>query len=219
MVPVLPTVGTTTSTGFASSFTTGTLYSNAGVLTFNHAASYAATPVTWATTDNNGDAQGETPADSFYIKNLSLAKSVTNIKVTATITDVDNSDAIAADELVRIAVFTKDLGADGVTAASGNYLLRGVLSKSGGNTATGTVSNVAKTAAITPNGITATAAGTGFNICKIAGSDHALAPDSQVDVVIIVWMDGEALTDSTAGVEASIALTFSAVELTSHNRD
>ena len=209
MVPVAPTIGTTTSTAFAASFTTGTLYSNAGVPTFNVADSYTGTPVIWETT-NNGASPSPASASSFYIKNMSLANDVTNIVVTATITDVDASDSIAADELVRIAVFTRDLGTGGTTASTGNYLLRGILAKTAGYAATGTVSGGTLQSAISTSTTATVAAATGFNICKIADLDQSLKANNQVDVVVIVWMDGEALTDSTAGVEASIALTFAA---------
>ena len=212
MVPTLPVVGTTTSTAFEASFTTGTLYSKAGVPTFNTADSYTANPVVWQTNDNNGEAEGATPAASFYIKNLSLAKTVTNIKVTASITDATGDNNVGASNLVRVAIFSKDLGANGATASSGNYLLRGILAKTAGYASTGAVSGEApQETAITANGIATTAAATGFNICKISGADQSLAADSQVDVVVIVWMDGEALTDSTAGKQANVALTFSAV--------
>ena len=212
MVPTLPIVAQTTSTAFAASFTTGTLYSNNGVATFNTADSYTANPVTWETNDNNGEEAGGSSAASFYIKNLSLAKSVNNINVKAEITDAEGANNTGASALVRVAIFTKDLGTNGATAASGNYLLRGILSKTAGYASTGAVSgNAVQDTAINENGIATTAAATGFNICKIENNDQALAADSQVDVVVIVWMDGEALTDSTAGKQANVALTFSAV--------
>ena len=207
MVPASLEDGVTTSAGI--SFTTGTLYSNNGVPTFN-TEDHSATPITWQTADNGADPAAA--AQSFYVKNMSLANTVHNIKVTATIADVDDTDEIAADELVRVAIFTRDLGTGGVTAASGNYLLRGVLSKNGGDTAVRTITNNGvQTTVVDADGYTATAAATGFNICKISGSDSTLAANNQVDIVVIVWMDGEALTDSTAGVAASVELRFDAV--------
>ena len=211
MVPSAITIGSQTSTAFAAAFKSGTLYSNNGVPTFNTDVDVA-TPVTWETTDN-----GATPAaaaQSFYIKNMSLANTVGNIKVTATITDSNTSDEIAADELVRIAVFTKDLKADGKTSEETDYILRGVLAKKAASTAVGNPeANVAQATAVpSASAITATAANEGFKICKKAtNADQSLAANNQVDVVVIVWMDGEALTDTTAGVAATISLTFSAV--------
>ncbi len=143
---------------------------------------------------------------------MSRAKSVTNIKVTASITDADGSQNTGASELVRIAVFSKDLGTNGATAASGNYLLRGILAKTAGYASTGAITDNAVQSSVISTSTTATiGAATGFNICKISGADQALAADAQVDVVVVVWMDGEALTDSTAGKAANVALFFSAV--------
>ncbi len=98
MIPSSVEVGTT-STAFLASFTTGTLFSDDGVATFNDADSHAADPVVWSTSDNG--AEPAATATSFYIKNMSPANAVTNITVKATITG-DHA------ELVRIAVFTKD---------------------------------------------------------------------------------------------------------------
>ncbi len=59
---------------------------------------------------------------------------------------------------------------------------------------------------------TATAAATGFNICKKAtNADQSLAANNQVDVMVVVWMDGEILDDTLAEQAVSIALTFDAV--------
>ena len=213
MVPTAPTIGSTTSTAFAASFTTGTLYSDAGTPTFNtvDGGDYSADPVIWETDDNGVTPTGAT-ATSFYIKNMSTANTVTNIVVKATIADATGAENVDASELVRIAVFTKDLGTGGTTAASGDFKLRGILSKTAGYAATGTVSGGNAASTISTNTTATTAATSGFNICKVASNtDQSLAAGAQVDVVVIVWMDGVALNDDTAGKEANITLTFEAV--------
>ena len=124
----------------------------------------------------------------------------------------------ATVELVRIAVFTRDLTAAGSDDTTSDFILRGVLANSASSTYFGTIANddsqtafAASTAPFASNTITATAAATGFNICYDGGSAHTLAAQGVVAVKVIMWLDGEALNDNTQGAIASVALKVEAV--------
>ena len=181
-------------------FKTSTIKTVSNTLIFN-ANGENTTPVTY----------GNGTASTFFVKNVSPSSPIAQVTVTATITDSNTEDAIAADELVRIAIFKKD-GENG-------FKLVGVMAKTDdAATIYGTI--VANSAAVPStaalgeiNGTTytasqmhdyeATAAATGLTLGGLAaGVSH--------DLIAIAWLDGAALNDTTQGVAATISLTFSA---------
>jgi len=132
--------------------------------------------------------------------------------------DVVTGKYKATTELVRIAVFTRDLGEDGTDDTESAFILRGVLANSASNTFFGTIANgdsqtafAASSSPFATNKMTATAAATGFNICYDGGSAHTLAAQGVVAVKVIMWLDGEALNDNTQKAIASVSLKIEAV--------
>jgi hypothetical protein len=116
-------------------------------------------------------------------------------------------------ELVRIAVFTRDLD-DGTDDTTSAYFLRGILASTAADTYFGTISENQSQSTYrttTANKVSATAAAEGFNICYDGGVAHSLATQGAVAIKVIMWLDGEALTDDTQGAISSVALTFTAV--------
>ena len=122
---------------------------------------------------------------------------------------------------VRVAVFTRDLTELGDTDTSSDFLLRGVFAKTAGADtylATEAFANEASQstyAATAANKrsetVTVADGDASFNICFDGGSVHTLKAGGKVEIKVIVWMDGEALTDNTQGASADVALTFAAV--------
>ena len=122
---------------------------------------------------------------------------------------------------VRVAVFTRDLTELGTTDTSSNFLLRGVFaSTASADTylATAQFANdlsqttYASTAANKRSGtVTAADGSASFNLCYDGGTAHTLKAQGIVEVKVLVWMDGEALTDNTQGAAADVALGFAAV--------
>ena len=122
---------------------------------------------------------------------------------------------------VRVAVFTRDLTALGDTDTSSDFLLRGVFAKTAGADtylATEAFANEASQstyAATAANKrsetVTVADGATSFNICFDGGVAHTLKAGGKVEIKVLVWMDGEALTDNTQGASANVALTFAAV--------
>ena len=132
--------------------------------------------------------------------------------------DVVTGKYKATTELVRIAVFTRDLTAAGTDDTTSDFILRGILANSASSTYFGTIANddsqtafAASTSPFTSNTATATAAATGFNICYDGGTAHTLAAQGVVAIKVIMWLDGEALNDNTQGAIASVALKVEAV--------
>ena len=200
LAPMAPTELTNDSTTSAVLFKTSTVKTVSNTLIFN-ANGGTATPVTF----NNGS-----EVNTFFVKNVSPSSSINDVKITATITDTNTEDGKDSAALVRIAVFKK---------ASGSYKLVGVLASTGADTVYGTITQnsaaVPGTAALgaingttytvsTMQNYTATAAGTGLLLGQLAaGAAH--------DLMIIAWLDGAALNDSTQGIGATISFDFSAV--------
>ena len=139
---------------------------------------------------------------------------------TAGVTDVSGMYKSCAST-VRVAIFTRDLTALGTSDEGSAYLLRGVFAKTASDTylATaafadeGSQSTYASTAANKRAAANITAAdGTAsFNICFDGGNAQTLKAQGIVEVKVLVWMDGEALTDNTQGASANVALGFAAV--------
>jgi hypothetical protein len=125
----------------------------------------------------------------------------------------------ATVELVRVAVFTRDLTAAGTNDTESAYILRGVLANTAdAATYFGDITNGASqsafngsTSPFTDNTLEATAGATGFNICYDGNSVHTLAAQGEVEIKVLMWLDGEALNDNTQGAIANVALQFEAV--------
>ena len=148
-------------------------------------------------------------------------------------TALESQPALGADvtgkykacvELVRVGIFTKDLTAAGANDTSSDYILRGILANSASATYFGTIANgysqedfknsankVTGDVDFRNNTKTATAGATGFNICYDGGSLHTLAAQGEVEIKVLMWLDGEALNDNTQGAIANVALRFDAV--------
>ena len=130
----------------------------------------------------------------------------------------------ACVNLVRVAVFTRDLTAAGTNDTATGYILRGVLANQAASTYFGEIEEgdsqqdfAASANAATGdkdfrnNTITATAGATGFNICYDNNVAHSLAAGGEVEVKVVMWLDGEALNEKTQGAIANVGLTFAAV--------
>ena len=164
---------------------------------------------------NGGDATPVTYSDgtssTFFVKNVSPSSPITEVTVTATITDLDTTDEIDAKELVRIAIFKKD-GENG-------FKLVGVMAETDDAAAIyGTI--VANSAAVPGTAALGTINGTAYTISQMSNYSATaaatgltlggLAAQASHDLIAIAWLDGAALNDTTQGVAASIALTFTA---------
>ena len=209
----------------------------------------------WETT-NNGATPTSAAADSFYIKNISPANVVGNIKVTATITPnyiaceqgelvvagytyysdnegtpitpapsvgsvIENDTTYKATvDLVRIAIFTRDLTTTGTSDSESAYILRGVLANAASDTYfgtntenTGTVRNGLSQSTFhdtAANKSSAIAANVGCFLCKDGGNYQTLAANGVLEIKVIVWLDGEALNDNTQKAGANVSLRFDA---------
>lgn len=124
------------------------------------------------------------------------------------------------ESTVRVAIFTRDLTNLGTSDTTSDYLLRGVFAK------TASADTYLATAAFADEGSQSTYAATAankrsetvtaangdafFNICFDGGVEHTLKAQGIVEIKVIVWMDGEALTDNTQGASANVALGFAA---------
>ena len=125
----------------------------------------------------------------------------------------------ATVNLVRVAIFTRDLTATGTNDTSSAYILRGVLANTAsaptyfGNITDNTSQEAfaGSTAPYASNTIAAVAGSTGVNICYDGGTAHTLAAQGEVEIKVLMWLDGEALNDNTQGAVAKVALEFSAV--------
>ena len=121
----------------------------------------------------------------------------------------------ATVELVRVAIFTRDLTAAGTNDTGSAYILRGVLANTASaDTYFGNITNAQSQstfAATAANKAAATAGATGFNICYDGGTAHTLAAQGEVEIKVLMWLDGEALNDNTQGAIARVALQFEAV--------
>ena len=130
----------------------------------------------------------------------------------------------ATVELIRVAVFTRDLTTVGTNDTTSDYILRGVLANTASATYFGTIANgnsqqdfknsankVTGTVDFSSNTINAVAGATGFNICFDGGVAHTLKAEGEVEIKVLMWLDGEALNDNTQGAIAKVGLTFTAV--------
>ena len=120
----------------------------------------------------------------------------------------------ACVNLVRVAIFTRDLTAAGTNDTTAAYILRGVLANDALDTYKGTIADSDSQttfAATAANKVSATAGATGFNICYDGGSAHTLAAGGEVEIRVVMWLDGEALNEKTQGAIAKVGLTFAAV--------
>jgi hypothetical protein len=118
----------------------------------------------------------------------------------------------ACVNLVRVAIFTRDLTAAGTNDTNTGYLLRGILANTASaDTYKGIIadnqsqSTFSTTAA---NKIAATAGTDGVVICYDNGVAHSLAAGGEVEIRVVMWLDGEALNEKTQGAIANVALQF-----------
>lgn len=226
MVPAALAAGTTPSTvGFEGA----TIKSVNGNYVFNDDVA-SLTPYKFVNGASN---------QAFYVKNLSTANDVGNLRLTVTWAEhnyslagefkagttyytLNNNTYTAADpqptsstfgdgiyyaedltndNLVRIAVFCKAT-AKKTTPDSGAYLLKGVLGK--------TANLDTEFGDVAANGSVA-------DLCTepVKTVDHidfgALAAENQVDMVVLVWLDGVVLDDDQAGKVSSFGLSFAAL--------
>ena len=227
--PMVPTNLVVDSGVSTQAFRTATIKQENSVEKFNGDVDATIVPYTF----NGGENLTE-----FYVKNLSGTNSVTNVKVTAQITpkytlyegdvtvatadtyytlsngvytvvpaDTNKEDATwyTMDKngvaLVRVAIFAK-AASTGLSTAE-NYVLKGVLSASPAANDT-YYGDATKVKANEP--IAALDKATSVAYIDLG----TLAHDQQFDLVALVWLDGNALTDAHAGEVANVGLTFAA---------
>ena len=224
MVPTDLTVDTAVSTQL---FRTATIKQENSTEKFNNDVATIA-PYTF----NGGE-----NLNAFYVKNLSGTNSVANVKVTAQITpkytvysgEVTTATAntyytlndgvytlVAAETekgentwytmdkngvaLVRVAIFAR---AASTGLNTGNFVLKGVLSydPQSNDTYYGDANKVKYN-----ENISALDKTSSESYIDLGGLDA----NQQFDIVALVWLDGNALTDAHAGEVANVGLTFAA---------
>ena len=184
MIPVELTVNQTTS---SVPFNTGTIVPLGGEFIFNSAKTIK--PALF----------GESSGGSFSLVNLSLAS--IDAVVTQASFEAQNETSEALIDAVRIGIFKRE------ASGSGDYLLQGVLAKTEGNEAVGygTIIEEAK-----PETIAKGQAHTSLDLGSLAARESALNGADQMDLVVLVWIDGVACEIDPQNADVSINLTFSA---------
>ena len=197
LAPMIPAAINTTQNSetalSAFSFAGSTIYTSGGISMFNAENQtnnvYARTPYTLT--------QSSASETVFYLENLSGTKDITSITLTATI-------AGDAKDLVRIAIFTCGTT---YSATAADYSLVDVLVDSAATTATGTCyGNVAANGPILGQTGTALSSYTAKTTKDLGG----LTRSTSKYFKIVMWLDGDALTDAFAGDAATIDLSFTA---------
>jgi len=143
--------------------------------------------------------------ETFYVTNLSGTNKISQITIKATIA-ADSGNANDGSSLVRVAVFKKN--------GDNNYVLVGVLAPSAGaNTVVGVPAENKNATPVAANAVDASNPMSYFTGAKLATAGVALGglnANGTHELKVLIWMDGQALTDAQQGVGATVALTFEA---------